>query len=72
MRWAYAISSIEDWNRRRNVTTPTNANTGKEDERERVERPSEPGQLGDEGQRDQVAGQGSEIDAGAPVGFRDG
>ena len=43
-----------------------------QDQRERVERRAEPGHLSDEGQRDQVAGQGGEIDAGATVGFRDG
>src|SRR4051812_1228502 len=43
-----------------------------EDQRERVERRAEPGHLADEGKRDQVAGQGSEVDAGASVGFGHG
>jgi hypothetical protein len=43
-----------------------------QNQRERIERRAKPGHLSDEGQRDQVAGQGSEVDAGAPVGFRDG
>ena len=45
---------------------------GQQNQRERIERRAEPGHLPDERQRDQIAGQGSEIDAGATVGFRDG
>jgi hypothetical protein len=37
----------------------------------RLERRAEPGHLSDEGQCDQIAGWGSEIDAGATVGLRD-
>ena len=43
-----------------------------QDQREHEERHAEPGHLPDESQRDQVAGQGGEIDAGTTVGFRDG
>src|SRR5919199_940265 len=43
-----------------------------QNQRERIERRAEPGHLADEGKRDQVAGQGSEVDAGASVGFGDG
>ena len=42
-----------------------------ENQRERVERGAEARHLSDEGQRDQVARQGREVDAGATVGFRD-
>ena len=42
-----------------------------EDEREGIERRAEPGHLSDEGERDQVAGQGGEIDGGATVRLRD-
>src|SRR4051794_22064789 len=37
-----------------------------------IERRAEPGHLADEGKRDQIAGQRSEVDAGASVGFGDG
>ena len=43
-----------------------------QNQRERIERRAKPGHLSDEGQRDQVSGQGSEIDAGATVGLRNG
>ena len=43
-----------------------------QNQRERIERRAEPGHLADEGKRDQVAGQGGEVDAGASVGFGDG
>jgi hypothetical protein len=45
---------------------------GQQDQRERIERHAEPGHLPDEGQRDQVARQGGEIDAGATVRFGHG
>jgi hypothetical protein len=45
---------------------------GQQNQRERIERHAELGHLSDEGQRDEVAGQGSEVDGGATVGFRDG
>src|SRR6187399_1213252 len=43
---------------------------GEENQRERVEGRSEPRNLTDERERDQVAGQRREVDAGASVGFR--
>jgi hypothetical protein len=54
------------------VTTAHERQHRQQDQRERIERRAEPGHLADEGQRDQVAGQGSEVDAGATVGFRNG
>jgi hypothetical protein len=54
------------------VTTAHERQHRQQDQRERIERRAEPGHLADEGQRDQVAGQGSEVHAGATVGFRNG